>query len=56
VGVLVAALYQPVWVTAVRAPADVAIALMAYMALGVLRAPPWLVVVSSAAAAQLVRV
>ncbi len=56
VGVLLAALYQPVWMTAVRAPADVAIALMAYMALGVLRVPPWLVVVSSAAAAQLARV
>jgi len=55
VGVLLAALYQPVWVTAVRAPADVAIALLAYMALGVVGAPPWLVVVSSAAAAQLVR-
>jgi len=56
VGVLLAALYQPVWITAVRAPADAALALLAYLLLGVLRTPPWLVVLASAAAAELLHV
>jgi chromate transporter len=53
VGVLLAALYQPVWVTAVRTPGDAALALLAFLLLDVLKTAPWLVVGVSAAAAQL---
>ncbi len=52
VGLLLAALYQPVWVSAIRAPADVALALLAFLLLEVLKWQPWLVVASSALAAQ----
>jgi chromate transporter len=50
VGLLLAALYQPVWVNAIHAPADVALALLAFALLDVLRWQPWLVVISSALA------
>jgi chromate transporter len=50
---LLAALYNPLWVSAVRAPSDVAIALVAFMLLYVRKTPPWLVVGSSALAAQI---
>jgi chromate transporter len=53
VGILLAALYNPLWVSAVRAPSDVAIALVAFMLLYVRKTPPWLVVGSSALAAQI---
>ncbi|HYM68955.1 MAG TPA: chromate efflux transporter [bacterium] len=56
VGVLLAALYQPVWVTAVHTPADVTLALLAFLLLDVLKTAPWLVVVASAAAAELLHV
>ena len=44
VGILLAALYQPVWTTTVHKPADFAIALAAFLALAVWKAPPWCVV------------
>jgi chromate transporter len=53
VGILIAALYSPVWVSAVRDPSDAAIAFVAFMLLYVWKAPPWLVVGSSALAAQI---
>lgn len=53
VGLLLAALYQPVWVSAVRVPPDVALALLAFLLLEVMKKPPWLVVILSAFAAQL---
>jgi chromate transporter len=56
VGVLLAAFYQPVWVSAIRAPADAAFALLAFVVLAVWKWPPWLVVVSSAVAMQLTSV
>jgi chromate transporter len=49
VGVLLAAFYQPVWVSAIRAPADVGLAVLAFAALAVWKWPPWLVVLLSAA-------
>jgi chromate transporter len=52
VGILLAAFYQPVWVNAVHAPIDVALAVLAFAALAVWKWPPWLVVVLSAAAMQ----
>jgi chromate transporter len=48
-------LYQPVWVSAIRFPADVALVLLAFLLLEVLKWQPWLVVISSAVAAEVVR-
>ena len=50
VGLLGAALYDPVWTGAVLRPADFAVALAGFVLLTVWRAPPMLVVVLSAAA------
>lgn len=47
VGLLLAALYQPVWTSAVRAPQDFGLALVALIALMFWKLPPWLVVVGS---------
>jgi len=51
VGLLLAALYDPVWTSAIRGPADFGLALAAFALLAVWRAPPWLVVVLTAAGA-----
>ncbi len=48
VGILVAALYDPVWTSAIAGPTDVALALCAFVLLSVWKAPPWLVVVLGA--------
>lgn len=48
VGLLLAALYDPVWTAAVAGPRDVALVLAAYLALAVWKAPPWAVVVVGA--------
>lgn len=53
VGLLLAALYQPVWTSAIDGPVDYAIAAVAFLLLFMWRTPPWLVVVSSALAAAL---
>jgi chromate transporter len=45
VGVLLAALYDPVWTSAIRAPADVGLALVCFGLLVFWKLPPWLVVV-----------
>jgi chromate transporter len=50
VGLLVAALYQPVWTSAVHTPQDFALALLAGVALMAWKLPPWLVVAASAGA------
>jgi chromate transporter len=50
VGLLGAALYDPVWTSAVRAPADVAVAAAAFALLAVWRAPPLVVALVAAAA------
>lgn len=49
VGILLAALYQPVWTSAVHQPQDFGLALLAFVALMFWKLPPWLVVVGSAA-------
>jgi chromate transporter len=46
IGVLLAALYDPVWVQAIRAGWDFALALVAFVALVFWRLPPWLVVLA----------
>ena len=48
VGLLLAALYQPMWTTAIRGPGDVALALAALVALVFWKLPPWLVVAATA--------
>jgi chromate transporter len=48
VGLLLAALYDPVWTSAVRGPADFAFALVALGLLAFWRVPPWLVVLLAA--------
>jgi chromate transporter len=52
VGLLLAALYTPVWTSAILAPADFALALVAFLALALWAVPPWLVVLLGAAAAE----
>lgn len=47
VGVLGAALYQPVWTSAVATPADFAIALAAFVLLTVWQLPPWLTLLAT---------
>ena len=49
VGLLLAALYHPVWSSAIHAPADFALALAAFGLLTLWGAPPWLVVAFAAA-------
>lgn len=53
VGVLAAALYDPVWTSAVRSMGDFAVALAAFVALVAWRAPPWSVVAAAAAGGAL---
>ncbi|GAA0503129.1 chromate efflux transporter [Deinococcus depolymerans] len=48
VGLLLAALYDPVFTSAVRGPRDLALAVLAYAALTVLRWPAWAVVLACA--------
>lgn len=48
VGILAAALYNPVWTSAVLGPIDFALAVSGFVALVVWKAPPWLVVVALA--------
>ncbi|HAA39621.1 MAG TPA: chromate transporter, partial [Pseudomonas sp.] len=53
VGLLLAALYQPVWTSAIFTAQDVALALIGLVSLMVWKLPPWLVVVGSGAAGWL---
>jgi chromate transporter len=49
VGILGAALYDPVWTSAVLNPRDFALALVAFVLLTLWRTPPWVIVVLMAA-------
>ena len=53
VGLLLAALYQPVWTSAIFTVQDFALALIGLAALMLWKLPPWLVVVGSGAAGWL---
>lgn len=55
VGLLLAALYQPVWTSAIHRPQDFGLALMAFIALMFWKMPPWLVVLCCAALGWLMR-
>jgi chromate transporter len=50
VGLLLAALYNPVWTSAIAHPSDVALAAAGFLLLTMWRVPPWLVVLLSALA------
>jgi chromate transporter len=54
VGLLVAALYEPVWTSAILAPEDFAVALVALGLLAGWRAPAWAVVLVAAAGGELI--
>ena len=56
VGLLLAALYQPVWTSAIHQPQDFGLALVAFVALMFWKLPPWLVVVGSGAGGWLLSV
>jgi chromate transporter len=53
VGLLLAALYTPVWTSAILNPADFSLGIAAFLLLVFWRLPPWLVVVLGAVSAQL---
>lgn len=48
VGLLLAALYDPIWTSAIRTRADAGLALAAFLLLAVWKLPPWLVVAFAA--------
>jgi chromate transporter len=48
VGLLLAALYNPVWTSAIKGPADFGLALTAFALLAFWKWPPWLVVILTA--------
>ncbi len=48
VGLLLAALYRPVWTSAIQSPADFALAAGGFLLLFMWKVPPWLVVLLSA--------
>lgn len=54
VGLLLAALYQPVWTGSIRGAGDFVLLLLAFLALGVWKLPPWLVVLLAALGGALV--
>lgn len=54
VGILLAALYNPVWTSAILRPVDFVIASCSFALLTVWKAPPWLVVVLAGVAGALV--
>ncbi len=54
VGLLLAALYRPVWTSAIFGPADFALGIVAFLLLQLWAVPPWLVVILGAAASMLI--
>lgn len=56
VGLLLAALYQPVWTSAIQKPQDFGLALLAFVALMFWKLPPWLVVIGCGSAGWLLSI
>jgi chromate transporter len=54
VGLLLAALYTPVWTSAIFAPADFALGVVAFLLLALWAVPPWLVVIFGAIGATII--
>ncbi|WP_127582280.1 chromate efflux transporter [Paenibacillus koleovorans] len=55
VGLLLAALYDPLWTSGVRSPTDLALALVLFLMVAFWRLPPWLAVVAGAAGGMLLQ-
>lgn len=55
VGLLLAAVYAPVWMDGIKTPIDFAIGIAAFLMLVIWRAPPWLVVVLGAVTAAAIK-
>lgn len=53
VGILLAALYDPLWTSAIKAPVDFALAAALFITLAFWRLPPWIVVITGAAGGAL---
>lgn len=53
VGILLAALYDPLWTDTIQKPLDVALAAVLYLLLAIWRTPPWIVVAAGAAGGAL---
>lgn len=56
VGLLLAALYNPVWTGAVHGPQDFGLVLIAFVALAFWKLPPWFVVVASGVAGAMLSI
>ncbi|MNC59466.1 Chromate transporter [compost metagenome] len=56
VGILLAALYDPLWTTAILKPMDFALAVILFVMLVFWKLPPWVVVVTGAAGGMLLGV
>ena len=56
VGILLAALYQPVWASAILSPADFALGVVAFGLLMFWKLPPWLVVIFAAVGGQIIAI
>jgi chromate transporter len=56
VGLLLAALYNPVWTSGIHASSDFALGIIAFLLLTLWSVPPWLVVILGAIAASIVAV
>jgi chromate transporter len=54
VGLLLTALYKPVWTSAINSPADFGLGLLAFGLLMFWKFPPWLVVVLTAVGGELI--
>jgi chromate transporter len=54
VGILLGALYTPVWTSVIFGPADFGLGVSAFLLLVFWRTPPWLVVVLGAAGATII--
>ena len=48
VGILLAAFYNPIWMSAVLGPQDFALVVLFYLMLQLWKLPPWLVVIAGA--------
>jgi chromate transporter len=53
VGLLLSALYKPVWISAINSPADFGLGLVAFGFLMFWKVPPWLVVLLTATGGEL---
>jgi chromate transporter len=54
VGILLTALYNPIWTSAILAPADFVMAAILFIMLAYWKLPPWIVVITGAAGGTLI--